>query len=137
MERLAEEVSGLQRWKEESEGEHKRWREESESERKRWKEESDKRIADLEMRVLPLKTIRERILDQASGYRDWERVSVRNECAHGGNVLEDILLINEKRATERQRAEYWGRALRRLRNIYRRLSRGSDSSKRTNIQTTM
>ena len=65
-------------------------------------------------RVLPLKTIRERILGQASGYRDWERVSVRNECAHGGNVLEDILLINEKRATERQRAEYWGRAFRNL-----------------------
>ena len=29
MERLAEEVSGLQRWKEESESKHKRWREES------------------------------------------------------------------------------------------------------------
>ena len=106
MEQLAEEVSGLKRWKEESE----RWKEESES----WRTQNDKRILDLETRILPLKTIRERILDEASGYRDSENISVRNECAHGGNVLEDILLINEKSATDRQRAEYWGRAFRNL-----------------------
>ena len=86
MERLAEEVSELKRWREESEN---------------WKMQNDKRIADLEIRILPLKAIRERVLDQASGYRDWERVSVRNECAHGGNALED-----KKSAAERERVEY-------------------------------
>ena len=95
MERLAEEVSELKKWKGECED---------------WKVQNDERVANLEARILPLKAIRERVLAQASGYRDLEKISLRNEYAHGGNVLEDSMLIHERSTAERERVEYWKRA---------------------------
>ncbi|RJE26477.1 hypothetical protein PHISCL_01187 [Aspergillus sclerotialis] len=45
----------------------------------------------------PPERYKESFLDEASGYNGQTKINLRNECAHGGNVLEEINLISESR----------------------------------------
>ena len=47
-------------------------------------------------RLLPFQIIREDIFNQRGGLGDTNTIATPNEVTHGGNVVEDVIWINEK-----------------------------------------
>ncbi|KAL2834983.1 hypothetical protein BDW59DRAFT_136924 [Aspergillus cavernicola] len=72
-------------------------------------------IEELQVRVFPLRSIRATILDMHANYTALDERSLlveRNESAHGGNIIEDSILIRASTTEERESA--WRKSFQRI-----------------------